>query len=128
MLTAPLKLSFSEEKIQKVIILKVLQQIHYYLMIGQDRFSNSNVPNFKSNSKTKKILNNLLDFEDYRMLLSKEDVLVTNEILNISFELCSNYLVYPNYQVVKYILTKIITKDNLLEYVKEKRDNSEENQ
>jgi len=97
-------------------------------MVGQDRFTNSSVPNFKSNTKTKKILNNLLDFEDYRMLLSKEDVLITNEVLNISFELCSNYLVYPNYQVVKYILTKIITKDNLLEYVKEKRDNNEEGQ
>jgi hypothetical protein len=38
---------------------------------------------------------------------------VTAEVLNIAYELCSNYMMYPHYQVVRYIITKIVTSDNL---------------
>lgn len=107
------KLTLLDQKIQNQIIYKCLQQIHCYITLGQDLMKESQGLVFNDCSKTKRILRNLLD-DDYRALLQKEDSAITTEIINISYELCSSYMVYPNYQVVKYILTRVVTKDNLL--------------
>lgn len=36
-------------------------------------------------------------------------------IIDIAFELSVRYVLLPNYHLIKYILIRIITKDNLLD-------------
>ena len=58
--------------------------------------------------------------DDYRRLLERENFEMTARIIDIAYELSSAYMVFPNYQVVKYIMTRIVTKDNLPENIPER--------
>lgn len=49
----------------------------------------------------------------YKKLLSFEDEIIINQLIDIAQVICNEYDLPPNYELVKYILLRIATKENL---------------
>lgn len=50
---------------------------------------------------------------DYKKLLVLDDEIIVNQLIDIAQVICNEYDLPPNYELVKYILLRIATKENL---------------
>lgn len=79
----------------------ILTHIHNLLQVKANRVLIVN--------KDRKYIINLFG-EDCKWLLGKNDAIITNQLISISYLMCDEFNIPPNYYLVQHLLLKITNK------------------